>query len=203
MGQAQRSRSRRTRRWPPAAVALIALVAAPYGTAFAHDQGVLKLVSKRFRAGDSLAVTGAKFTPKDEVTLVLIGVTGRVALGDIPTDTSGAFRRVVLVPASIAAGQYRLVAEAIDGDQVASLEVMVEPASATASGPAPMAAMPGMEGMPGHDGMTKDPTGEPLELTRSRSTAVTGTAIVLIIACVAGGALLLRGPRANPTEEHA
>ena len=43
--------------------------------------------------------------------------------------TTSAFKRMVLTPASAAAGQYRLVAEAIDGDEVAALEVMVHAAT--------------------------------------------------------------------------
>lgn len=162
--------------------------------AAAHDHGVLKLVSKTFRAGDSLAIVGTKFTRSDEVTLVLIGVESRVSLGDIPTDSAGGFRRTVLVPASARAGQYRLVAEAIDGDEVASLQVVVQAASA----PAPME---GMRGGAGHEGMQMDPTGAPLPLARTRNTAVTATAILLIIACGAGGATLLLAPRAHSSED--
>lgn len=177
------------------------LLATSFGAAEAHDQGVLKLTSKTFRSGDSLAIAGSKFSKNDELTLALVGVNGRVALGDVPTDTSGAFRRVVLVPATAAAGQYRLIAEAIDGDQVASLEVAVLAAASGASA-APMAPMPGMEQMPGHEGMQMDPTGEPLALARARNAAVTATAVVLIVACVLAGAGLLQGTRTNhPMED--
>ena len=189
----------------PIAVVLLALVmsVAAYGSAAAHDQGILKLVSKTFRAGDSLAIVGAKFSKQDEVTLVLVGVAGRITLADVPTDSAGAFRRVVLVPASTAAGQYRLLAEAIDGDEVAALDVMVQAASVSALSAAPMAAMPGMEGMTGHEGMTMDPTGKALTVARKRGTAVTATAILLIIACTAAGAMLLRAPHAIPLEEQS
>lgn len=180
-------------------IALLAVVmfVALYGTAAAHDQGVLKLVSKTFRAGDSVAITGAKFTKKDQVTLVLIGLAGRVTLAAVPTDTVGAFKRTVFIPASVAAGQYRLVAEAIDGDEVAALEVMVHAATSA------MGAMPGMEGMAGHEGMSVDPTGDALTIVRARGTTVTTTAMLLIIACVAAGAMLLSGPQAIPMEEQS
>ncbi|MDA1080747.1 MAG: hypothetical protein O2973_03565 [Gemmatimonadetes bacterium] len=184
------------------AIALIALVlsVAVYGNAEAHDQGTLKLVSKTFRAGDSLVVLGTKFTPDDEVTLLLLGVSGRITLAKVPTDTAGGFRRVLLVPASVAPGQYRLLAEAIDGDVVAGLDVMV---TAAAAPMAPMAGVANMEGMPGHEGMATDPTGEALSIDRERSTAVTATAILLIIACAAAGAMFLRGSHANPLEEQS
>ncbi len=186
-------------RWRALRVALLGLAmsVSGYGSAAAHDQGILKLVSKTFRAGDSVAITGAKFTKKDEVTLVLIGLAGRIALAEVPTDSAGAFKRMVLIPASAPAGQYRLVAEAIDGDEVSALEVMVHAATSA------MGAMPGMEGMSGHEGMSVDPTGDALTIVRARSTAVTTTAMLLIIACLAAGAMLPRGPQAIPLEEQS
>lgn len=60
-----------------------------------------------------------------------------------------------------------------------------------------------MEGMPAHEGMAMDPTGDALTIARARGTAVTTTAILLIIACVAAGAMLLRGPQAIPLEEQS
>jgi len=39
--------------------------------------------------------------------------------------------------------------------------------------------------------------------TTARSTAVTATAILLIIACVVAGAMLLRGSQAIPLEEQS
>ena len=171
-------------------LALLFAVAAP------HEKGTLKLTSKSFRAGDSLAIAGAKFSKKDELTLALVGVNGRVALGDVSTDTAGAFRRVMLVPASLAAGEYRLVAEAIDGDEVATLDVVVLAVSAMAG----MPDMPGMKHPAEHEG-AEMPTGAPLELVRPRSAVVTTTAIAVIIACALGGGLLLRRPRINSMED--
>jgi len=167
------------------------------GAAAPHEKGTLKLASKSFRAGDSLAITGAKFSKKDELTLALVGVSGRIALGDVPTDTAGAFRSVLLVPASVAAGQYRLAAEAIDGDEVATLDVVVLAAS-TMPG---MPDMPGMQHSAGHAGTDAEPTGAPLVLARQRNVVVTTTTIAVIIACALGGGLLLRRPRINSMED--
>ena len=176
------------------AIAFVSTIAARPAV---HDHGVLKLVSKTFRIGDSLVVRGAKFTKNDEVTLALVGLAGRVALADTPTDSAGAFSRAILVPLSLKAGQYRLVAEAIDGDEVATLDVVVQPAGV----PAPMAGM--VHGGAEHDAMTMGPTGEPLVLARKRSTPVTVTAVLFIIACALAGATLLRGRHANPMEERS
>lgn len=180
----------------------LALVISAVAPAEAHDHGVLKLASRTIRAGDSLTVSGAKFTANNQVTLVLVGVGGRLALGDIPTDAAGAFRRTLLVPAAARVGQNRLVAEAIDGDEVAALDVLILPASTAASAATTsMSDMPGRAGMAGHEGVQMAPTGAPLPLVRARTPAVTTAAVVLIIVCAAAGALLLRRARANPLEE--
>ena len=163
-----------------------------------HPAGSLKLASKTLRAGDSLALGGAKFATSDAVTIVLIGVTGRIELGEVPTDTAGAFQHTFFVPASTKEGQYRLVAEAIDGDPVAAVDVVVRPFDMNASmGAMPAGAIP--EGMP----MDAHPTGAPLQLIRAASPVVVWSARLFVIACALAGAVLLRRrPHASPTEEH-
>jgi hypothetical protein len=173
------------------AAVTLGIVLALLGAAASHPSGVLKISSKLLKAGDSLAVAGERFAPNDGVTIALVGVVGRVELGTVPTDSAGNFRRNFFVPASAKAGQYRLVAEAIDGDEVASVEVVVGAATDT------MGPMP--EGM----SMESRPTGEPLQLTRARNRAVIWTASLFIIACAAAGAVLLRRPHAHPVEEQS
>ena len=163
-----------------------------------HPAGSLKLASKTLRAGDSLALGGAKFATNDEVTIVLVGVAGRIELGAVPTDSTGAFQHSFFVPSSAKEGQYQLVAEAIDGDPVASVDVVVRGADMNAAmGAMPAGAMP--EGMP----MDAHPTGAPLQLVRAASPIVAWSARLFVIACaLAGAALLRRGSPASLTEEH-
>ena len=175
------------------ALGLILTLAAP---AVAHEKGVLKLASKVLTAGDSLPVAGEKFAHKDELTIVLINVAGRRELGTAPTDSAGKFTRMFFVPPGTQPGQYRLVAEAIDGDEVATLDVVVQPHAP----PTPMGAMPGSAT---HEGMSMEahPTGTPLQLMRARSRVGMWVAGVLIMACVAAGAVLLRQPHALLVED--
>lgn len=178
--------------------ALIAIVAVP---ASAHDKGTLKLASRTFAAGDSLPVTGAKFSPRDEVTLVLVGASGRHPLADVPTDSVGGFKRAVLVPATLAEGRYRLIAEALDGDEVASLDVVVTPPRVSVGATAAME-----HPMPGMDHGTMDmtmPTAAPVVLARAHSTRVTAAAIILVLVCFAAGAALLRPMRHPHPESHS
>ncbi|MEA3247074.1 MAG: hypothetical protein U9Q74_13045 [Gemmatimonadota bacterium] len=182
-----------------AAALAVGLTAA---TASAHDKGTLKIASHTFAAGDSLSVTGVKFSPRDEVTLVLIGASGRHPLADVPTDSTGGFKRGVLVPATLAAGRYRLIAEALDGDEVASLDVVVTPPMMVSVGVTTAMDHP----MPGMDHAATDmsaPTNAPVALTLARSTPVTTAAVILILACFATGAALLRPARSPQAESHS
>lgn len=170
-----------------------ALITFPAVPASAHDKGTLKLASRTFAAGDSLSVVGVKFSPSDEVTLVLIGASGRHALADVPTDSAGGFKRAVLVPGTLTAGRYRLIAEALDGDEVASLDVVVTPPMVSVGATAVM-----NHPMAGMDHGTMDmamPTAAPVVLARARSPWVTGAAIILVLFCFAAGAALLRPVR--------
>ncbi len=168
-------------------------------TALAHDKGTLKPASRTFRAGDSLAIAGTKFSPSDEVALALVGVKGKVPLADIPTDSTGAFLRTVVVPSNAPPGQYRLIAEALDGDEVATLDVTVVAGAATNSGAMP--TMPGMDHGPGGAATAAEPSGDALQLDRRRSTPVTAGVVASILVFAAAGAWLLRGARLTPTED--
>lgn len=183
-----------------AGLVAVCLLIGPAVASAAHPRGTLRIPSKTLRAGDSLAVTGSQFEPKDAVTLVLIGVTGRKTLADIPTDEKGGFQRSILIPGVTAAGQYRLVAESVDGDEVATLDVSIT-SDSTARGVA-MPPMPGMEHMPGHEGMAMGPNGAALTLVRARNPVVTAAAIVVIIASALAGLGLISSTRAHhPMED--
>lgn len=178
----------------PTVLAFTLLAAAPPNPgAAAHPRGTLKIAANVLRIGDTLAVSGSGFEPNDAVTLVLIGVRGRVALADVPTDTGGRLRQTVTIPGTSVPGQYRLVGESVDGDEVASLDVSLV-ASAT---PAGSPAMPGMSDMPGHEGMHSPdtPTGADLALTSARGPLAYAIAMVVILVCLVGGIALLRTSR--------
>ena len=149
--------------------------------------GRLNLSSKLLKPGDSLVVSGEKFAPADALTIALTGVGGRMELGTASTDSAGKFRLSFLVPGVAKVGQYRLVAESDDGDEVASVDVVVQ------QGPAaePMGTMQGGV-MPAGMPMDSRPTGESLPLTRARSRIVRWLMGLLVIACLVAGVTLLR-----------
>jgi hypothetical protein len=157
---------------------MLVLTPAP---ATAHGEGVLKVGSRQLVAGSTLRIAGEEFGGGAKLTLVLVGVRGRFELGEVATDSAGAFANEFAVPGDLPNGAYRLVAVASDGDEVATLDVAV-------AAVAPL----------GEPGATDEeersvPTAEPLELDRAGSPWVKGgTVVAIVIAIVTGGALLRR-----------
>ena len=106
---------------------LTSLAAITTAAAFPHEKGSLTLARREFHAGDTLALAGGKFSPRGRLTLSLVGTGGRTVLGEVVTDSAGAFRAGLAVPAGLAPAPYRLVAVAEDGDEVASRDVVCSP----------------------------------------------------------------------------
>ena len=149
-----------------------------------HEHGVLTLADRRFVAGDTAQVSGAKFSKSAKVTLFLVGSSGRTRLTEITTDTSGRFRITPLIPADLTTGPYRLVVIAADGDEVAALDVEIIPASQQAQAAVHTA----------HADSMSEPTAQPLVLARARSPWVTGGTIAGIAVALVVGVFLIRRP---------
>ena len=164
-----------------AAAVVAAMLVAVAGVLAAHEKGVLKLANRELVAGDSVRLTGEKLPRRGTIALQLSGVAGLIRLAEVRADGAGAFATVVLVPADLAAGPYRLVAVASDGDEVAALDVSVVHAASHA--PAT-----------GHKVPDLTPSAEPLVLARARSLWVTRGAIAAIALALIGGVALLRRP---------
>ncbi len=171
-----------------AAVGLLALLATLGWAAPVHEKGVLELARRELAAGDTVAVAGRKFAPNGRLTLTLVGTGGRTVLGEVSADAAGAFQANVWLPAGIPSGSYRLVAVAADGEEVASLDIVLS---------AP--AMTQQHGLGEHGADTGAdqamPSAQPLRLERARSPAVTGTAIAGIILMLGLAGIWFRRPR--------
>lgn len=162
------------------ATGTIAVAAAGFvpRAAFPHGKGTLKLADRRLAPGTEIQLVGEKFGNQRRLSLSLVGPAGRVALGDVALDAKGGFTTSLHLPTELAAGPYRLVARATDGDEVAALDVEVVSVPAPAVTAAPS----------DHDA----PSAEPLPLSRARSPWVTGGVLVGIMFAFAGGVFLLR-----------
>ena len=190
------------RSWPRRALAVGSLVAvitsipaaAIAADALRHPEGTLKLAERQLVAGSTVPIGGEKFAEHGKLELLLVGVAGRFRLGDVTTDSVGAFTQSFDIPAHLDVGTYRLVAIATDEDEVASLNVEL------------LAAVPDADEEQGHaegaghseggeHAENAEPTDEPLTLDRAGSPWVRGGAIVGIIIALVGGGLLLRKPQ--------
>ncbi len=147
-------------------------------TAHAHDEGILKLVSRTLVVGDSVTVMGTKFSKRSSLRLVVVGLGGRFELTEATTDSVGSFTLRVLIPADAPIGAYRLVALADDGDEAAALDVALMSARASADS---------VEHAP-----ATEPTDQPLALERATSPLVTWGAVGLALIALGLGAPLLR-----------
>ena len=156
--------------------------------ALLHPEGTLELADRNLVPGKGFVLRGLKFHDDSELTLTLVGLSGRYEIGKIRTDSAGAFTTSLTVADSIVSGQYRLIALAADGDEKATLNVVVLP-------PAPDTHA---EDDPNHaeeNGPVESamPSDEPLDLDRASSPVVTASAVAgILFALVAGGMLLSR-----------
>jgi len=173
-------------------VGSLALGLAVATAAVAHEKGRLRVAEQRLAPGATVAVSGAKFGKGEVYQMLLVGTAGRTKLLDVTTDAQGAFSGSIVVPAGAAAGAYRLVLEASDNDEAASLDVEVMPASAAQAASGEHHHEEGAA----HEHSGDAPSAEPLKLDRARSPLVRGGALASAALAFAVGIFLLRRPHA-------
>src|SRR5688572_12089887 len=110
--------SRMTRLITPALSLLVA-------TAAAHPTGVLKLGSNQIEVGAGISLRGEKMPKAGRMRLELRGALLTLALGEVRTDSAGAFETNLIVPETAKPGNYKLVALADDGDVTARADLMI------------------------------------------------------------------------------
>jgi hypothetical protein len=147
----------------------------------------LKTTARAVAPGDSLPVTGEKFGGASRLELVLVGVAGRFEMASVRADTAGAFHATLAVPDTLPPGDYRLVAVATDGDEVAGLDLSVHARAQVAE--------PDAHATDEHHDMAGAPSAEPLALERARSPWVTGSAVAFAGLALIAGLILVRRPR--------
>lgn len=111
------------------AAALLALLAFVTAEAAAHGEATLKSPVESVAAGASLTLDGDDFEPSEANRLILRGALQDYELGTASASADSTFTVQVVVPGDVRPGQYRVVAVAPDGDEVATLDMMVTAAS--------------------------------------------------------------------------
>lgn len=97
----------------------------------AHGEATLESPSSSVAAGGSLTLNGAGFAPGQVHRLVLRGSLEEHELGGVTPEADSTFTAQLSIPADARPGQFRLVAVAPDGDEVATLEMPVRAAERT------------------------------------------------------------------------
>jgi hypothetical protein len=170
-------------------IALVLALAVPLS---AHPtSGVLHLASKQVGIGGELVLRGERFERTTDLELELRGTLDNYPVGEVKTNTAGAFQVTLTLPPHVPAGAYTLVAIAPDGDITARVDMMIVPAEAApmaSTGKAGMKQMPGMQQqMPGEHA-----TAEMMAVDQSQSPAERIIVAALVLLSFGGGATLLR-----------
>lgn len=204
-GSASRAPGRRAGRVLPAFAAVMAVLgglalggtdlaalgtpAAPAPPGAVHGEATLEASATSVAAGGSLTLRGALFVPGEAHRLVLRGTLDDHELGTVTAGADSTFTRELTIPAGVRPGNYRLVAVAPDGDEVATLDLPVLEARPAASDPGE--ATPAAEGT-APAAPSSEARADELSIERSRAGVEWGV-IGLLIGLAGGlGAGLLR-----------
>lgn len=163
------------------ALGLLPMLTVP---ASAHEEGTIHLASEEVPAGGSLTLRGEHLPESATLRLELQGALETVALGEVRTDSLGAYQGVVPLPAAGRPGSYAVVAIASDGDVVARADLVIQPA---AESPAEQAATTPAEAAP-----PAVATAAMMDLPTQRSPAEWAGILGLTVLALAGGTALLR-----------
>lgn len=110
------------------------LAVAMGGDLYAHGEGVLKASTSSVQAGAALSISGSEFEKGERYRLVLRGALRDYDLASASADANGAFQLNLKIPAEARPGTYQLTAIAADGDQAASLDLVVEASTGVDAG---------------------------------------------------------------------
>jgi hypothetical protein len=176
-----------------AIVATVAAVLTATVPASAHETGAIHVASSQVPVGGTIDIRGEKLPKSQTIKLELRGILDNYPVGEVRTDTGGAFKAQLAVPPAAPVAQYTLVAIASDGDVTARTDLTIVAAgvAATAGSTTASSAMPGMPGMSG-EMATK-------EMMHIDNTTTTGQWVViylLIGLSLAAGIFLLRSSAA-------
>lgn len=146
----------------------------------AHGDATLESSAASVRVGEALALSGSLFVPGEAHRLVLRGTMSEYELGEVTAGSDSTFTRRLSIPADVRPGQYRLVAIAPDGDEVATLDLPVL-AAERSSGSGAAAATGDETGSPAGTEARADE----IEIQRSRAGLEWG--VIGLVIGLAGG----------------
>ena len=93
------------------------------GLAAAHGNPEITVTPSPAVAGGNITIDGMGFDENEDVSLVLEGVSGEIALGMVTTDAEGNLHAEGTLPHSAGPGSYRVRASSSDATAIADLEI--------------------------------------------------------------------------------
>jgi hypothetical protein len=180
--------------------AAVALALTPSTSVFGHETGAIHLASNHVPVGGEIDLRGEKLPKSETLKLELRGILDTYPVGEVKTDTAGAFQAKFTLAATVPVASYTLVAIASDGDVTARADLSVV-AATTASTDTP-SQMPGMAGgMPGMTGASGEhATAAPMSIPSTTTAAQWAVIYILIgLSLISGAFLLRRSATANGT----
>lgn len=157
---------------------LLALLLSAPSELAAHGEAALESSVASVPAGGSVTLSGSLFVPGESHRLVLRGTLEDHELGEVTAAGDSTFSRTFEIPVDVRPGQYRVVAIAPDGDEVANLDLPVLAAERTAS------ASDG-SGAAGDAPPTPQARADEIEIERSRAGLEWG--VIGVVIGLAGG----------------
>lgn len=113
--------------------ASVAAILAFTGLAAAHGNPEITASPNPATAGSVITVEGTDFEEEEELSLVLEGISGDLALGMAMTDAEGNFHIEVALPDSAGPGSYRIRAESSDATAIFEFRIITAADGAPAS----------------------------------------------------------------------
>lgn len=110
--------------------AVLALLAFTATEALAHGEATLRSAVKSVAAGAPITLNGEDFEPGESYQIILRGALQDYELGTAAAAADSTFTTEFVVPDDARPGQYRIVAMGPDGDEDATLDMVVTAAQA-------------------------------------------------------------------------
>jgi hypothetical protein len=158
---------------------------------FGHETGAIHLASNHVPVGGEIDLRGEKLPKSGTIKLELRGILDTYPVGQVKTDTAGAFQAKFTLASTVPVASYTLVAIASDGDVTARADLSV--VAATTATTAASSSMPGMPGMPAMTGASGEhANAAPMPIASTTTDAQWVVIYALIGLSLLSGAFLLR-----------
>jgi hypothetical protein len=176
----------------PLVVAATALVLTPTTHAFGHETGAIHLAANHIPVGGDIELRGEKLPKSEKLKLELRGILDTYPVGEVRTDTGGAFQGKFALPSGVPAATYTLVAIASDGDVTARADLTVVAGAAVSTAVSTTTPAAGSSSMPGMPGMSSEASAAPMQIPSTTTTAQWVVIYAIILLSLASGVFLLR-----------